>query len=253
MDSHGRQKATHKLLELTKDPDVASIARGLLCEKGAAPVAERAIETKIPRGDWILLLLGIPIAIIFFFVPRNPTAAIAGMVFTFLCSLPALLHLVGRGIVRKLVGSFVLLVVVAALGWVAFHSIVEERNTEITKNQHPSTAIINPADITTTDFSIINDSGTEIISMFKACHINEAFGPSGQWGATDSVRLSVPELVKPGGRCSRYSVFTVPEHIWVCHANHFELCGCNSHDGIHGQQFSNVMQPTRVPFFVDQI
>ena len=66
MDSHGRQKATHKLLELTKDPDVASIARGLLCEKGAAPVAERAIETKIPRGDWILLLLGIPIAIIFF-------------------------------------------------------------------------------------------------------------------------------------------------------------------------------------------
>jgi hypothetical protein len=100
---------------------------------------------------------------------------------------------------RRITGSVALLAACLAFGWLDFHLTTQERNAEIARNLHPASAILNPTDITTTDFSIINDSGTEIVSELNACHGNEAFGPSGIFGGDDSVRMAKLQLIKPGG------------------------------------------------------
>lgn len=198
MDSKGRQKAVYKLLELTKDPEVLSIARQTLCSETAKAPAPKMKE-KISARDWILYLLTIPVAIILFLARRNPMAAIVGSVFIFASCLPAVLN-VAPSLTRKIIYAAGLAILDAAFGFLVFHWLVQERDDEIVKNLRPSAFLLNPANIRTSVFGVINDNSSEIISDEIYCYINEAYSdqPPVEIRLERSEVISEPRPIKRG-------------------------------------------------------
>jgi hypothetical protein len=210
MNSHDRQKAMRKILDLTKNPEIYGMVKGIFTESGAA--SESSVRPTrmepISRVDLMLSLFGTAIAFITVLEPRTPTTVLVGTVFVALCllfpayNLPAILGFGGKlqSIRMRSASVASVAILVGTLGVWAFGSVTGERNGNIQTRLVPTVTIIYPEDARSTVFSVTNSSAERIFARFFYCHVNEALSANSlDIGSDYQVDADRPHAIEPGG------------------------------------------------------
>ncbi|MEP6645095.1 MAG: hypothetical protein ABJA69_11400 [Acidobacteriaceae bacterium] len=178
MDSRQRQHVTRKILEITKDPEAAQIAKAVLCGTEAA---RKKPTEGITRKEFVFLLLPAAMAIVIFMFRRTPVAVLAGTALVSACLVHPTLYLpyiMGISSEGRLKRIFVLLTTAAlvfSLGYLAWRDAVKERADDVAKSLTPITSVNSQLPFDSA-FTISNDSGFNIVSERMYCRVIEAFG-----------------------------------------------------------------------------